>query len=143
MRGVSLLVIHLPTDYHQPNPTQTDTLIVASQGVLSSGSTTNKPLIDQLRSSFKSQLNTSVHGLIRDYQTQLKRISTEFKALSKKCDAYGKTEAGLNKANVKKTKAEQAGAPENKQHKLVATLQTKTTAYEVWVSVLLVSSREC
>ncbi len=105
---------------------------MASQGVLSSGATTNKPLIDQLRSSFKSQLNTSVHGVIRDYQTQLKRVSTEFKVLSKKCDTYGKSEAGLNKANVKKTKAEQAGAPEQKQHKLVATVQTKTTAYEVW-----------
>lgn len=115
---------------------------MASQGVLSNGTTTNKTLIDQLRGSLKTQLNANVHGQIRDYKTLLKRVSTEFKALSKKCDAYGKSEASLQKVNVQKTKAEQTGAPETKQLKIQSTYQVKNTAYEVRIALaaMLVSA---
>lgn len=106
---------------------------MASQGVLSNGTTTNKPLIDQLRGSMKTQLNANVHGQIRDYKVLLKRVSGDFKVLSKKCDAYGKSEASLNKVNVQKTKAEQSGAPETKQLKMQSAYQVKNTAYEVCV----------
>lgn len=99
--------------------------------MLSNGTTTNKPLIDQLRGSLKTQLNANVHGQIRDYKTLLKRVSADFKVLSKKCDTYGQAEASLQKVNVAKTKAEQSGAPETKQLKIQNTYQVKNTAYEV------------
>lgn len=106
-----------------------DKLMFSSQGVvqLKDGVTEQ---MNSVRGGFTTEMSTKVHGPIGEWQSQFKAVEKQYKQLLKLASNYGKSEGHLEKANAKKVKQENNGAPAEKQAKLATTVEVKAQKFE-------------